>query len=85
MHGCAEVKWGISQRGAAKGGVSARGGVHLRKEVLVMPRALEEKFFPWVFGGVVLAVVILDVALIWVLFLHPNSRELVMSLSFLPR
>jgi len=50
-----------------------------------MPRALEEKFFPWVFGGVVLAVVILDVALIWVLFLHPNSRELVMSLPFLPR
>jgi hypothetical protein len=67
------------------GGVSARGGVHLGKEVLVMPGALEEKFFQWVFGGVVLAVVILDVALIWVLFLNPNSRELVMSLPFLPR
>ena len=84
MHGCAEVKWGISQRGAAKV-VCRGGGVHLGKEVLVMPRALEEKFFPWVFGGVVLAVVILDVALIWVLFLNPNSRELVMSLPFLPR
>jgi hypothetical protein len=85
MHGCLEVKWWhIAARGCQRWCV-ARGGVHLGKEVLVIPRGLEEKFFPWVFGGVVLAVVILDVALIWVLFLHPNSRELVMSLPFLPR
>jgi hypothetical protein len=45
-----------------QGGVSAKGGVHLRKEVLVMP-VVGKKFFPWVFGGVVLAIVVLDVAL----------------------
>jgi hypothetical protein len=61
-HGCVKVKWwDIAARGC-QGGVSAKGGVHLRKEVLVMP-VVGKKFFPWVFGGVVLAIVVLDVAL----------------------
>ena len=40
-----------------------------------MLRALEDKKFFWVFAGVIVAIVMGDVALIWVLFGQPNSAQ----------
>lgn len=48
--------------------VFARGYCLSRgEEDLFMPRVLEE-FFPWAVAGVVLVLIIVDIAFIWVLF-----------------
>jgi hypothetical protein len=36
-------------------------------------------FFPWVLAGLLAAIIILDVALMWDLFAHPNSPTWLMS------
>jgi len=33
-----------------------------------MSRALEDQIFPWAIAGTVLLIILLDIALIWVLF-----------------
>jgi hypothetical protein len=40
----------------------------------------EGKVFALMFGGMILAVIILDAAFIWVLFSYPNSPEWLTSL-----
>ena len=36
-----------------------------------MPRVLDDRLFPWFFGGTVIALIVLDMALFWTLFAHP--------------
>ena len=40
----------------------------------------EDKFFAFMFAGMILAICILDAALIWVLFSYPNLPEWLTSL-----
>jgi hypothetical protein len=45
--------------------------VHRGAGDLTMPRELDDRLFPWMFGGSVILIIISDMALIWVLFTHP--------------
>jgi hypothetical protein len=52
------------------------------QEDLLMPRGSEDKIFAWMFAGVIFAIAIGDIALIWVLFWLPNSPEWLTSLRW---
>jgi hypothetical protein len=58
----------------------ARGASFITgEESLLMPRGLEDKVFAWMFGVVVLVIVIADTTLICVLFSIPYSPKWLMS------